>query len=818
MGGSARKPLAQRFSYDSAGRPTLTETGVVDGPADAQWSSFTPSLATETIYDSNGRVAQTRNKSGATINSLAQASYDAAGRTECVTQRMNPAEFGAPPASACTAGTPGSDGSDRISHTAYDAAGRVLEATEAYGSADASTAVSSYTANGQLATIKDGENNLTTYTYDGHDRLKRTQFPMTGTPNQSDPNNDELLAYTARGEVTSRTLRDNQVIAYSYDKLGRLTNKDMPGSEPDASYGYDLAGRLTSAVQQGQTNGFAFDAFSRMTGATVTLGADTKTTGYQYDATSRRTRIDYPGSGLYVTYEYDVAGAPIAIKENGATVLAAYAYDSLGRASSISYANGTSQTIGFDAASRLSALTNDLAGTGHDLALGFTYNPAGQIKTATRSNDVYAWVNHYNINRSYAVDGLNRITQIASPAVLAPSYDGRGNLIGDGTGASYGYMSENALVTAPAGATLAYDPFGRLRQIAKAGVTTRMLYDGSDLLTELDGSNSVVRRYVHGPGVDDPIVWYEGSGITDRRFLHKDERGSVVAVTGASGAAMAVNSYDEYGIPGVGNLGRFQYTGQTWLSEIGMYNYKARIYSPTLGRFLQTDPIGYGDGLNMYNYVGGDPVNFTDPTGTNGCEVYRGTARAGCEAAEGNAKSSAQAAAFCRDYPQACIRVTGRPPQVNTPPAEAPQMPSRPQVGTGSGGATRGAAPQNNCPAPPSPGPGKATLDRNIRDARAAVPGSRAGPQKGGMYNLVGQSYRVVTDQNYKADPRYRGSAPFGNFNFGATFQARGFSLEDTLAYSNSFQLMTTDRYDPPEDIADVTNGYNYAARGCDGK
>ena len=91
----------------------------------------------------------------------------------------------------------------------------------------------------------------------------------------------------------------------------------------------------------------------------------------------------------------------------------------------------------------------------------------------------------------------------------------------------------------------------------------------------------------------------------------------MVAVTGASGAAIAVNSYNEYGIPGVGNLGRFQYTGQTWLSEIGMYNYKTRIYSPTLGRFLQTDPIGYGDGLNMYNYVGGDPVNFTDPSGMN---------------------------------------------------------------------------------------------------------------------------------------------------------------------------------------------------------
>jgi RHS repeat-associated protein len=155
-----------------------------------------------------------------------------------------------------------------------------------------------------------------------------------------------------------------------------------------------------------------------------------------------------------------------------------------------------------------------------------------------------------------------------------------------------------------------------LAQVTQGATTTRFEYLGSHLIAERNASGTLLRRYVHGPGEDEPLVWYEGTGTADRRFLHADERGSIIAVSNSTGVPLALNTYDEYGIPGAGNQGRFQYTGQAWLAEVGLYHYKARVYSPTLGRFLQTDPTGYDDGPNLYAYVGSDPINHTDPTGT----------------------------------------------------------------------------------------------------------------------------------------------------------------------------------------------------------
>jgi RHS repeat-associated protein len=418
-------------------------------------------------------------------------------------------------------------------------------------------------------------------------------------------------------------------------------------------YDYDMMGRQLSAKFDSATGADkivnTYNGFGDLVDSTISMGTFSKTVYSHYDGAGRRDLLTHPenNSTYQFSYCYDALSRLTTVAQGSnctTTPLDTFTYNSDGTLLQRGEgATSASKVVyGWDDIGRLTSQADTFSTTADNVSWGFTLNPASQIasEARTENSNEYAYTGIATGTYTYAPNGLNQYSSLTSASGTTNfGYDPNGNLTSDGTN-TYTYDIENRLVTEVNGTvtvSLIYDPLGRLYEVLKKTGTqtnsdTLFLYDGDALALEYDNTKAnppVINRYVHGSNAaaDDPLVWYQGVNLNSKNWLHSDHLGSIVAVTDGSNGHVTPNRYDEYGIPqhdaqGVNtNSGRFQYTGQAWIDEVGMYYYKARFYSARLGRFMQTDPVGYQGGVNLYAYADDDPTDRNDPTGLYDCNT-----------------------------------------------------------------------------------------------------------------------------------------------------------------------------------------------------
>jgi RHS repeat-associated protein len=512
-----------------------------------------------------------------------------------------------------------------------------------------------YDANDQLTSVVDPRSLTTSYTRNGFGDVKTVSSPDTGSTNNT---------YDSGGNLKTTTDARGATATYSYDALNRVSQ--VAYSDQTINFSYDVGtngvGHLTGASDANHSLSWAYDALGRVTGKGQTIGTVTKSVGYAYvngDLTSLVTP-----SGQTVVYGY-TNHRIISVSVNGTTILSGVTHDPFGPVTGWTWGNGTSASRAFDEDGKLTQLQSG------GEAYAYSYDDAFRITGIANTAKS-------NLSWTYGYDNLDRLSSAHTSALSESwTYDANGNRLTQGgtypmalvisptsnqitSGSSAVFGSGTAFYDAAGnttqlqGNTGSYNGAGRMSLANFNGATAQFIYNalGERIYKNASGSGVTLFMYDEGHhligeygssgNLIEETVWMGDTPVATLRpsgsaiaiyYVHTDHlnRPRKISVPGSNALVWRADLdpfevFPADNVPGDGlnqnpsGLGNFVYNlglpGQYFDPETtSVYNLH-RDYAASLGRYLESDPIGLdGGSYSTYAYAGGNPLSNIDSSG-----------------------------------------------------------------------------------------------------------------------------------------------------------------------------------------------------------
>jgi RHS repeat-associated protein len=517
------------------------------------------------------------------------------------------------------------------------------------------------------------------YTYDGLGRLTSSVTPEAGTVTTfyTDAGGN-VCAINASLPCRRQDAR-GILKTLTYDGVNRPLTISYSDTTPGVTFAYDAGGsaafalgRLTSISENSNSQTYTYDNLGHVKSVTQNIDAVAYPVQYTYNLLGQVATTTYP-SGRVATQSYSSIGQMASLASGGTTYLNSLSYNAAGQMLGMTLGNGIQGSFSYNDHQQIAALRYFKSGVTPDpLNLGYDYTSATQLNNNGQIQAVHYFtqpgVEDLTKTELFTYDPWSRLAAAQTGTVntttletwsLTWGYDRLGNrkqqtlVNGDmpgGVGQPNFTMDENTNritgfsydgagnLSGDSAFTYTYDGASRMKQaqqVASPNTITATTYFGQLRIKKVVGSNTT--RYIYSGSM--PIAEY-ANGSLSKEYLyagssllatiagasttyHHPDHLSIRAETDASGTPINSIGNLPYGDPWYGtSVDQFKfgnYVRDNSSGETGLDYAQARFYSTAMGRFMNEDPIGgmlsTPQSLNSYSYVGGDPVNRTDPTG-----------------------------------------------------------------------------------------------------------------------------------------------------------------------------------------------------------